>query len=82
MSAAPKFTPGPWQAKARMVEDANGDAVAMVNTAMPLGMACDIARLIAAAPDLFAVLEKLMVHGIADESVMASARAALAKVSA
>ena len=84
------FTPGsptPWRKGGRMVIDARGDAVAAVNFARPENAAHDDARLIAAAPDLYAALQlaeqwlgSYDPHDSGVDAAITAARAALAKV--
>jgi hypothetical protein len=59
MSAAPKFTAGPWQIsdRGRIIETPDGFAVAMTNLAASTSIAEANARLIAAAPELYAALK-------------------------
>ncbi len=87
MTAAPKFTPGPWKAEHRgrarkwIIWDANVHAVAVVETDCPADHAN--ARLIAAAPKLYQALSDVVAHFDATNNVTAMAtyaRAALAKV--
>lgn len=78
-------TPGPWFAAGRVIEDAHGNAIAMVNLAAPDDVAHANANLIAAAPDLLrlAIDVQWALNDLDDfteiEALGSKARAAIAK---
>ncbi|MCP1243011.1 hypothetical protein [Acetobacter lambici] len=83
-----KFTPGPWRVRFGNIGHVTAENGALVSKCQRLTSLCNLqanARLIAAAPDLYGALERVVnvsaeiAPEAQDANVFADARAALAK---